>query len=217
VKALAYLEEQGDIELRAAGVREGFRVVKRPDDVRRLGAELQRRFETRERNDLGRLGAVTDLLAEPGCIVRRLLAHFGEELGRDCGHCGACAGDVPVALRRPARSRIVVPFAMETLRREQPRALGTPRQVARFLCGISSPALSAAKLPRHVLFGRLGDVPFADVLRAVSTASKPRSPGPGSAEVKEEPAGYGDVAPARREPALAAAMFDLDPLAGRRF
>jgi len=45
-----------------------------------------------------------------------------------------------------------------------PEALATPRQRARFLCGLTSPATTRAKLSRHALFGALADQRFADVL-----------------------------------------------------
>ena len=51
-----------------------------------------------------------------------------------------------------------------TLRGPQPDALGEPRQQARFLCGLTSPALSRARLGRNPLFGALEFLRFADVL-----------------------------------------------------
>jgi ATP-dependent DNA helicase RecQ len=47
---------------------------------------------------------------------------------------------------------------------EHPAALGTARQRARFLCGLTSPATTKAKLSRHALFGALAEQRFADVL-----------------------------------------------------
>jgi ATP-dependent DNA helicase RecQ len=54
--------------------------------------------------------------------------------------------------------------AFRALASRHPEALGHPRQAARFLCGLSSPALSRAKLGHHKLFGALEDRPFAEVL-----------------------------------------------------
>jgi ATP-dependent DNA helicase RecQ len=53
---------------------------------------------------------------------------------------------------------------LDELTAEHPTALGTPRQRARFLCGLSSPATTKAKLSRHALFGSLAEQRFADVL-----------------------------------------------------
>jgi ATP-dependent DNA helicase RecQ len=46
-----------------------------------------------------------------------------------------------------------------------PSALGHPRQQARFLCGLSSPALTRNKLSRHPLYGVLEGYRFLEVMR----------------------------------------------------
>ena len=43
-------------------------------------------------------------------------------------------------------------------------ALATPRSVARFLCGLSSPQLGRARLGKEPLFGALAETPFFTVL-----------------------------------------------------
>ena len=43
-------------------------------------------------------------------------------------------------------------------------ALRSPRQLARFLCGINSPAATGARLGRHGHFAHLTHLPFQDVL-----------------------------------------------------
>jgi ATP-dependent DNA helicase RecQ len=168
VKALNYLEEKGDVELQVAGVRQGFRVVRAPGDLSTIGRELQRRFAAREQSDIARVSSVADLLGAKGCLVRRLLRYFGEELGRDCGHCGACKGDPPVTLERKASAVAVPENTVIALAAEHPRALSGARPIARFLCGISSPALTAAKLTRHPLFGSAAEMPFTRVMERLN-------------------------------------------------
>lgn len=163
VKALNFLEEKGYITLRAAGVRQGYRMVRPPENPAALADELGKRFAARERADLARSAAVAELLSGDGCLVRRLLAYFGEDLGHDCGHCGRCSGDAAVPLTRPAVP-FTLPAELGAVRAQFPAVLATPRQVTRFLCGLSSPALSKAKLTRHALFGALETIPFARVL-----------------------------------------------------
>ena len=51
-----------------------------------------------------------------------------------------------------------------SIRNEYRDALGDPRQIARFLCGLTSPALTQARLSRHPRFGALEAHRFADVL-----------------------------------------------------
>jgi ATP-dependent DNA helicase RecQ len=150
-----------------AGVRQGYRVVRMPADLEAVWHELRRRFAARESSDIARTRSVADLLGGEGCLVRRLLNYFGEGLGRDCGHCGRCAGEPAVKLEREHAALELPATEIRALQSEYPRALGTARQMARFLCGISSPALSAAKLMRHPQFGRAVEVPFAEVMERV--------------------------------------------------
>ena len=110
--------------------------------------------------------------------MRRLLAWFGEELGRESGHCGPCAGAARVELVRAERAVSWPAEELAALRAQYPRELGGARQVARFLCGIASPALSAAKLTRHPRFGCAAEAPFAAVMQAAKAAMSAERPGP---------------------------------------
>ena len=76
----------------------------------------------------------------------------------------------PLPLPKPSPDREPVPaglLAGEVLLLHEhhvPTALGEPRQQARFLCGLSSPAITQARLARNPLFGVLEAHRFADVL-----------------------------------------------------
>jgi ATP-dependent DNA helicase RecQ len=107
IKALNYLEEQGDLTLKVAGLRQGYRINARPTDISVLKQKLVERFETRERKDVERVRQVVQFAEEPGCIVRHLLEHFGEDLGRDCGHCSSCSGHSKRVVRIAADSKPV--------------------------------------------------------------------------------------------------------------
>lgn len=169
VRALTYLEERGDLRLKAGGLRQGYRAKERPEDPVRLKDQLLARFEARERQDVERVRSVVQLLEQPGCLTRRLLAYFGEELGRDCGRCSRCAGVKPVKLGQRPKGRPALPDAdaLARLRHEHRHAVGLPRQLARFLCGLSSPRLTHEKLTRHPLFGSLATVAFREVMGAI--------------------------------------------------
>ena len=167
VKALNYLEEKGDVELQVAGVRQGYRVVQTPDDLAAVGDELRRRFAARESSDIARVRGVVALLGAEGCLVRGLIGYFGEDLGRACGHCGRCHGDPPARLEREPVEFVIPEDELADLRIQHPRALATARQVARFLCGIASPALTTAKLTRHAQFGSAAKVPFEQIIARV--------------------------------------------------
>ncbi|MFO0810795.1 MAG: ATP-dependent DNA helicase RecQ [Gemmataceae bacterium] len=172
VAALNYLEEQGDLTLKVSGASIGYRLVKPPADAKKLGARLAERFVEREKRDVERLAMVLNLSQHPGCWSRKLAAYFGDPPGTDCGHCGWCQGDRPGPLPPPSWPAIgdAERALVRSLRAEMHDALATPRQMARFLCGLSSPATAKAKLTKHPAFGRLAAMPFAEVLKLTEGA-----------------------------------------------
>ncbi len=173
VAALDYLDQQGDIVLQAAGVRHGYRLKNRVDDRASLVDLLVERFTTREQNDITRIHNVIDLVESNTCLTQTLLNYFGEER-EPCGHCDRCAGAKGAPLT--GASQQLTDADRETIRQvagEQHQALATSRQLTRFLCGVSSPASSRAKLRGHASFGRLAHVPFAEVLSACEELGVP--------------------------------------------
>jgi ATP-dependent DNA helicase RecQ len=165
VAAVNFLEEQGELVLQVAGVRHGYRLLRAPHDMDALAATMNGRFAERESRDLARLNEVLAFASHDGCKTRRLLAYFGEPMDSDCGQCGWCRGHRPGPVPPPshhppgAEERRLI----EHLRREGHAALASPRQLARFLCGIPSPSASRAKLTKHDHYGALAAVPFREV------------------------------------------------------
>jgi ATP-dependent DNA helicase RecQ len=165
VEALSYLEETGDIELQVAGVRQGYRLCEYPENMGALCDDLQDRFRKREENDIKRIHSVLDFAQYDGCLTRVLLRYFGEEHG-ECGHCCRCEGvdalRIPPADHQPSGK-----LPVEQMRQAVEKAggaLDTPRQQARFLCGLSSPATTRAKMKGHPLFGHFDAEPFQHVM-----------------------------------------------------
>jgi ATP-dependent DNA helicase RecQ len=150
-----------------AGLRQGYRRKLRVVDTASLKAKLADRFEVRERNDVSRVREVAQLTEHPGCVVRYLLRYFGEELGHDCGHCESCLGNAQrTFLTQRSMSTPTLDSQFQVLRQTYAEALSSPRQIARFLCGLSSPLLTQTKLNRHADFGALAEVPFQNVMQA---------------------------------------------------
>ena len=137
-------------------------------DLRSVAARLDERFRKREEADLERLRQVVALAESADCLTHFVTSHFGEEIG-PCGHCDRCRGRKPEVL---PRSQFADPgdedlAAIRELRDEGHAALRTPRQLARFLCGLSSAAATRARLWRHDAFGLLERMPFERVLALV--------------------------------------------------
>lgn len=168
VAALGHLEERGLIELRASDARQRFTVVAAPGSLPELTERLVGRFDRREVVETGRIGRVLSLVTHDGCQVADLVGYFGEIRREPCGHCSFCLGGSPQEL---GASGVTAPIddvvdrqRVDALGKDHPDALAAPRQRARFLCGITSPATTKAKLTRDELFGSLADRRFGDVL-----------------------------------------------------
>ncbi|GGX47714.1 RecQ family ATP-dependent DNA helicase [Saccharospirillum salsuginis] len=174
IKALNYLEQQGWIELRVAGVRQGYRKTASNLATAEQIERIAQLFAERETRDIDRLRAICDWAETQGCLQQPLMAYFGETLTQPCGQCSGCQGHAASlpARRHKAPDRAVI----DAMVNEAHEALGTPRTLARFLCGITSPKASRARLGKHRCFGALADAPFAEVL-ALSTQALP-SPAP---------------------------------------
>jgi ATP-dependent DNA helicase RecQ len=165
IAALNYLEEQGYFTLKLSGSRLGLRKLKEP--VRDyLLQTMAKRFEERERRDHQRLRQVLEYAGHSGCRTRFLTRYFGEDLPHDCGHCGWCEGD-RAALPPPVVTRALGETEAQlvrALRAKRLAAFATPRQIARYLCGLPSPAAQRAKLTKEPAYGALSEVPFMQVL-----------------------------------------------------
>lgn len=169
VRALGQLEEKGELILKVAGVRQGFRRLRIPESMTPFIATLNQRFQNRENNDIRRIQQVLKLATQDGCITRHLLQYFGEER-EDCGHCNRCQGTRPTPLgdAHPPSIGTSDRTAIQKLIAEKHPSIETPRQLTRFLCGITSPATTRARLRKETkLFGAHDSIPFQSVLNTV--------------------------------------------------
>ena len=168
VRAIEYLEQQGLAEIQVADVRHQYSIIRRPDDVSELTSILWKRFQQREKQEVGRVAQVVDLVLRNGCQTNALVGYFGETRHNPCGHCTWCrtgtAQQLPESPTLPPLEAELNPSVFVSMRREYSDALADPRQAARFLCGITSPAFTKHKLTRHSLFGIFEDRRFAEVL-----------------------------------------------------
>ena len=145
------------------------------------------RIRSRILERIARLHRVPALVTHEGCQVNALVGYFGEQRDTPCGHCSFClsgaAQALPIPDPQPPIEALVDRAELRALVAMHPDALGAPRQRARFLCGITSPATSKARLGKHRLFGRLSDQRFADVLawREDAAARTPVAAGQASA------------------------------------
>jgi len=167
VKALDYLGEKSMVELGVRGVMNRYRRIRLPEDRAALAAELYRHALDREQREIGRLKQVLELIQNEGCQAAALSAHFGETLESPCGHCSWCIGEgekiVLPERTHPAIEKTLWDRAV-AVREDHQDVLSSPRVFTRWLCGVTSPALTRNNLSGNPLFGAFSNVPFHVVL-----------------------------------------------------
>lgn len=176
-KALDWMEAHGDIRVKPSQVRKRFRRLKAADAtiVRELSEKMSAVFAGREERDLERLEGVLSFLGSNKCLTTELLHYFGEMDEAKCGTCSSCRGQAATLPEREYRELSLEDIDLiQALIEERQAALRSPRQLARFLCGIASPATTGARLKQHRGFGIFSNLPFLEVLTAVQALGKQR-------------------------------------------
>lgn len=171
--AINYLEEQNLIKTQVSGVRSVYRVLRQPENLTALADEMIRRFSERESSEIGRIDRIMDLIDHQNCYSRYLVDYFGDQQAPEkCQRCSNCRGTTEQSPAPKSPNLADFPDLAGILGQIDelpPEALSTPRQKARFLCGISSPRTSRTRiekkpLTRHRLFGVLQNLPFQQIL-----------------------------------------------------
>jgi ATP-dependent DNA helicase RecQ len=167
VRAMELLEEKAVAEVRAADARSRYHRLREDENLEAISDELAEKFARRESNEIARLQKVLELVEHDGCQTNALVGYFGEERSTPCGHCSWCkrgAAKLPPANPVQPIESTINRNEVLALREEHPNSLGEPRQLARFLCGLSSPAQAKARIGKHALFAKLEAHRFGEVL-----------------------------------------------------
>ena len=169
IAALDYLSEHEMLEVKAAGVRNSYTIVKRPEAVSKLTDELFQESQSRQQRELDRLNECLEWVTLDRCQTSALCARFDRPLEKPCGHCGWCESKAAAQLVQ--RKSLTLPSAtiekIPGLRAEYPQVLDSDLAVCRLLCGLSTPLMTKAKLQKHPLYGVAEHIPFNSVLESI--------------------------------------------------
>ncbi|MEN0039416.1 MAG: RecQ family ATP-dependent DNA helicase [Cellvibrio sp.] len=170
-KALDYMAEKGWIELTVANLRLGYlnnKTINSAEQLTQLCAHLNQLFAEREARDIKRIHSVLGFANNPACLSQQLMQYFGETEAQACGICNHCRSNLFVPINLPAAVSLTPAQqnVIANVQREEHAVLRQPRQLARFLCGLPSPATSRSTLKSNPAFGALAEVAFAVILAA---------------------------------------------------
>ena len=169
VKALDYFDEKGWIELQVSGLVHGYRKLGAFESVDSVANQYAQRMITREHDEISRIDSVFEYACATSCQAASLSEHFGQPLEEPCGSCTYCTDDGSLEIETAKILQLdqATLDVVEKLKSSHADALPSSRSIARLLCGITSPALTRAKLSREKIFGTCSHIPFADVMKQV--------------------------------------------------
>lgn len=171
VRMLEFFEQNKWIDLEVSGLVFGYRQLQPIREPNELAEQLLDYLRQREQGELKRLDQMYQLLASRQCQSKVLSRHFGQDLTQDCGTCAACRGEGLASIPQPNYPRVgdSAKTAVRRLRQMHPELLKNAREQARFLCGLTSPKFTRARLSRDSLFGCCAEIPFDQVLQSMNT------------------------------------------------
>ncbi|MDA7881662.1 RecQ family ATP-dependent DNA helicase [Akkermansiaceae bacterium] len=176
-RTLSELEDLGDLVVKPSKVRQGYRLLKKPESHQELTKRLITLFQQRETSDLARLQEVVAHALSPTCLYQSLLSYFGEAM-EACGKCSSCLGSIPplhLPATEPSEPSGDDLAIIQNLISQKHPGLRSPRQLARFLCGMTSPATSyywylpegarkKQRITQHDAYALLESHDFQDIL-----------------------------------------------------
>ncbi|WP_221800733.1 RecQ family ATP-dependent DNA helicase [Oceanobacter mangrovi] len=176
LKALEFCQERGWIQLESKQMTDVYRV-----DVNRLAdpalaQTLYQHFSAKQQNEIGRIHHMLDLFRQPVCLSRRLAEYFGDHMDHDCGVCSVCRGQFQPWPELVVNQQLNSLNAAELVRplqqaiQQQFGAVASSELLTRFLCGIQVPWFSKVKARSMAGFGKLENVPYAEVKAWLASA-----------------------------------------------
>ena len=165
VRALDYLSELSLIELRVSGSRQPFTRLKDPEDLNALIDLVHQQMQEREERDLERINQVLDWAFHDQCQSAMLSEYFGQALEKPCGHCSSCLQQTRQRMPREQADFNENTWKTCLAARSEHKILEDPHRFACWICGITLPSLTKARLSSNQNFGAFAHVPFKDVLQ----------------------------------------------------
>lgn len=166
VGQLRELEAGGEVRLKMSHSLTHFRIKKEPENLEELVEEMLAVFQQHTEYDLQRIESVFKMAQSRRCLAVSLVGYFGEKLAAPCGHCASCLGKKRPR-KLPASPAAEVSLdeleSIQQLVAEKRAPLSSPERLARFLCGIYSPAMMRYRLYQHDHWGMLERFPFEEV------------------------------------------------------
>lgn len=168
-RLLRELESSGDVRLSMSHSLVHYRVLKEPESLSELTAEVAALIEEHKKSDLARVDSVFKIATSRKCVAASLVGYFGEKMQTKCGRCSSCVGSskrTVLPYDEPSELSMEEMALIQQVVAEKHPALSTPARLARFLCGVYSPAMGRYRLYQHAQWGMLVRLSYSEVVSA---------------------------------------------------
>jgi len=166
ISALEYFDEKGWIELQTRQSVDVYDILTQAFDLDDLADKMHVLFKKKETHEIKRIHDMVGFFESDACLSRKLAAYFGETLEKDrCRHCSFCQSGRAV-LKHTTALKPLTDYDFKTLTDEFVTAVGegfSEVNLAKFLCGIYTPAFSKLKIKGLPNFGLLENYLFLEV------------------------------------------------------
>lgn len=157
IRLLNELNDTDAIRLTATGVEHKYRILTRPpqknSELRELADKVYADLQSREKQALGRIKQVVDIMTASKCLARSITEHFGASLPdskQSCGHCTFCINKKPSTLAPAVHKQVDKSQVQRVLSTTDVR--DDPRFLARVAFGMKSPRVTKLKLDKTPVF-----------------------------------------------------------------
>jgi ATP-dependent DNA helicase RecQ len=174
IAAIEYFNEKNWVELQSKQVTEVYEILSKSYDSSKLGKRIFKIFKDKEADEINRINSMLDLFESHTCISNRLAKYFGDQLKeKRCGHCSVCHGS-KAEIKHTTDLKSLTDFSPKELVSAFKRQAGnnySTLNATKFLCGISSPVLSALKVKSISNYSVLENYQFMKVFRWLGASS----------------------------------------------
>jgi len=177
VRKLQKWSELGAIELKPSGVVNRFRVLKAiptGEEIKGIAKETHQQMEVKEKENIGRVKTIVELLTGYECFAVALAQHFGDELANSCGTCSFCVTNAPIEFEWPGKEGESVEVDVAKIQAVL-NAVGEDnwddaRFLARVAWGLTSPRSTKLKVSKKPAWGCCEGVNFEKLVKAFEVA-----------------------------------------------
>jgi ATP-dependent DNA helicase RecQ len=141
----------------------GYRRSKTITDPAAVASSIFSRLSDLESRSLKRIDQLVELAQGNTCNAQQLASHFGDSISQPCGRCTACldpSTTPSIEIEASGKLGSSILSQLQSLRNQFPNELGSVRQTAKFLCGISAPQTIRKRLTKNDYFGCCTHLPF---------------------------------------------------------